>query len=313
MSADFAHPRTSLGKSVLLWVLAVLLMFSAIVYQRRTGPTYPRRGEIAADGAQHRYRLVRSEWSHIDARVLLPAANSKVSATLHYKRYKLDEPWTAVPFLPASERAGELRPGEAQELAGQLVALLPQQPAAGKLEYYVEGASDAGEFRVPAQGEESIVIRYKDHVPGGVLWPHVAMMFFAVLFGMRAGLSALFAPGQMRLFSWIALGGMTLGGMVLGPLVQKYAFGHYWTGFPYGGDLTDNKMLIMWLSWIFACSVIGLKAKSKEAIPRAAVLIGALVMSAVYLIPHSMRGSELDYSKLESGASVHEAIGTSED
>lgn len=313
MSAEFAHPKPGTGKNVLLWVVAVLLMFSAIVYQRRTGPTYPRRGEIQAAGEAHRYRLVRSEWSHLDARAVLPAADGSVQAVLHYKRYKLDEPWTAVPFRPAAELAGQLRDGEAAELDGKLVALLPKQPAAGKLEYYVDGSSDAGEIRIPPQGEDSIVIRFKDHVPGGILWPHVVMMFFAVLFGMRAGLSALFAPAQMRHHSWVALGGMMLGGMVLGPIVQKYAFGAYWTGFPYGGDLTDNKMLIMWLSWVFACSVAGLRARPRDGVSRAAVVLGALVMTAVYLIPHSMRGSELDYSKLEAGTSVHEAIGTSTD
>ena len=93
------------------------------------------------------------------------------------------------------------------------------------------------------------MIRFKDDVPGGILWPHVVMMFFSVLIGMRAGLGALLAPYGMRTWAWIALAGMTLGGMVLGPIVQKYAFGDYWTGFPFGGDWTDNKMLVMWLSW----------------------------------------------------------------
>ena len=103
---------------------------------------------------------------------------------------------------------------------------------------------------------------------------------------------------------------MTIGGMVLGPIVQKYAFGEYWTGFPWGGDWTDNKMLVMWLSWVFACAVIGFRPKRRELIPRAAVLIGALVMSAVYLIPHSMGGSELDYSAVEQGVDPAEAIRT---
>ena len=35
-----------------------------------------------------------------------------------------------------------------------------------------------------------------------------------------------------------------LGGMILGPIVQKYAFGAYWTGIPFGHDLTDAKNLV---------------------------------------------------------------------
>ena len=42
----------------------------------------------------------------------------------------------------------------------------------------------------------------------------------------------------------------------------------------------------------------------------AAVLLGAAVMTAVYLIPHSMGGSELDYSAVEQGVDPADAIRT---
>jgi Na+/melibiose symporter-like transporter len=103
---------------------------------------------------------------------------------------------------------------------------------------------------------------------------------------------------------------MTVGGMILGPLVQKSAFGEYWTGFPFGGDFTDNKMLIMWIVWALALAVIGFKPKKKEKISRAAVLTAAVVMTVVYLIPHSMGGSTLDYDKVDKGIDPKEAIKT---
>jgi len=108
----------------------------------------------------------------------------------------------------------------------------------------------------------------------------------------------------------VALIGMTVGGMVLGPIVQKLAFGDYWTGWPYGGDWTDNKMLVMWLSWVFAASVIGFRPRRREGISRAAVLLAALVMTAVYLIPHSMGGSELNYEAVDQGTDPENAIRT---
>jgi asparagine N-glycosylation enzyme membrane subunit Stt3 len=98
--------------------------------------------------------------------------------------------------------------------------------------------------------------------------------------------------------------------MILGPVVQKYAFGEYWTGFPYGGDFTDNKTLIMWLVWALALAVIGFKPKKKEGISRVTVLVAALAMTVVYLIPHSMGGSSLDYDKVDQGIDPKEAIGT---
>lgn len=202
---------------ILLWVLAVLIMAASVVYQRTTGPTYPKKGNFLADGQAYSYRLIRSENSDIDAAVELPAAPG-VEATLFFKRFKLDEPYTAVFLEPEGDR---------------LVARLPRQPAAGKLEYYLE-LKGADTPRIPAADGETVVIRYKDPVPGLVLVPHIFMMFFSVLIGMRTGLAAVFAPDTMRRTAWITLIGMTIGGMMLGPLVQKYAFGAYWTGFPYG-------------------------------------------------------------------------------
>jgi hypothetical protein len=78
--------------------------------------------------------------------------------------------------------------------------------------------------------------------------------------------------------------------MILGPIVQKYAFGAFWTGFPAGYDLTDNKTLIAFICWIVA-SLAGMK-KGKPWL----TVIAAIVTLVVFSIPHSAKGSELDYS-----------------
>ncbi|HSG47288.1 MAG TPA: hypothetical protein VLA43_05645, partial [Longimicrobiales bacterium] len=158
----------------------------------------------------------------------------------------------------------------------------------------------------------TVVMRFKDPVPLPLLLSHVAFMFFAVLVGMRAGLGALVAPGNVRLLSWVSLGLMTVGGMILGPFVQKFAFGAYWTGFPWGYDLTDNKTLLMWLAWIMACAVLG--GPRRKDTPtwgrRLTVLAAAVAMTGVYLIPHSLRGSELSYDQMDSGTPAAEAVQT---
>jgi hypothetical protein len=270
-------------------------MLAAVVHQRLTGPTYPKRGIIDVAGEMHRYKLVRSESSTKDARVVLPRPSSDVSATLNYRRYKSGDAFTAAPMSPEGE---------------VLVAPLPKQPAAGKLEYYLDVTLPHRDLRIPEASEDNIIIRYKDDVPALVLVPHIVFMFFSVLIGMRAGLAALFGLRDMRPLAWVALGGMTIGGMTLGPIVQKYAFGAFWTGFPFGYDLTDNKTLIMWLVWLIAVLAIGFRARPRAGLGRAVVVVAAIVMTVVYLIPHSMRGSELDYSKLEEGVPASGAIGT---
>ena len=322
MSAH-VYRREPLWLRALLWVLALVLMFAAVAYQRSTGPTYPKQGAIEVAGEIRDYKLIRSDWSiktNEAALVLLPDTGPGAAATLHWKRFRTDDDFTAQPLTRemAKHRRSllaflvDLLRGRAEmPEEPSLVGRLPAQPAAGKLEYYLEmNDGHGGTHRIPAAGEENVVIRFKDHVPAGVLLPHILLMFFSVLIGMRTGLAAIFAPSTMRVWSWVALVGMTVGGMVLGPIVQKYAFGEYWTGFPWGGDWTDNKMLVMWLAWVFACGVIGFRPKRRELIPRAAVVLGALVMTAVYLIPHSMGGSELNYEAVEQGIDPADAIRT---
>jgi hypothetical protein len=67
----------------------------------------------------------------------------------------------------------------------------------------------------------------------------------------------------------------------------------------------------MWVAWLVACTTIGFAARAKgEGLNRGVVTVAMLVMLAVYMIPHSMRGSELDYSKVDAGVAPEEAIGT---
>lgn len=289
---------TAIWLKISIWVLAIILMAASVIYQRLTGPTHPMRGSFEASGATHTYRLVRSGISTTPAMVRVPDPGGETSGTIEWRRYPTDED-----FSPISMTSSD----------GLLTGNLPRQVAAGKVEYSVTLQTPEGEIHLPSGEENTVILRYKDPVPATVLIPHIILMFFAVLFGIRTGLSAILAPSGMRWSAWTTLIGITVGGMILGPIVQKYAFGAYWTGWPFGGDLTDNKVLIMWIVWIIACTTIGFKPLRKEWIGRMLVLAAAAVMTVVYLIPHSMRGSELNYEAVDSGVEASQAIGTSDE
>lgn len=291
------EPRSaSTYRQVALWALAALIMLGSVVFQRLTGPTHPLRGAFVIAGEPFRYRLSRSGDSSKDERIALPDPGRGVRGELSFRRFRTNDAFTTVPLAP-----------ENREGRRELAAHLPRQPAAGKLEYHLTLDGPGGPIRIPAEGNAP-VIRFKDPVPGPLLAAHVILMFMGLLFGVRAGLSALVHGSDMRHLAWATLGALTLGGLVLGPFVQKYAFGAFWTGFPFGGDLTDNKTLILWGVWALAC---GLLLATKRHLPRRLALgLAAAVMLAVYLIPHSARGSELDCSKLDRGMDPTKAVVT---
>jgi hypothetical protein len=299
MSRSPKNPKkTATWLKIVIWMLAIFLMGASVVYQRKTGPTHPKRDSFVAGGTTHSCRLVRSGITTTPAQVSIPDPGGETSAILEFRRYPTQEDFNSVPMTSSD---------------GHLIGDLPQQPAAGKIEYSITINTPEGPIHLPSEGEETVILRYKDPVPASVLVPHILLMFFAVLFGIRTGLCALFAPSGMRWSAWTTLAGMTVGGMVLGPIVQKYAFGAYWTGWPFGGDLTDNKVLIMWIVWIVACSAMALLPSKKAWLGRVLVVAAAAVMTVVYLIPHSMRGSELSYEAVDSGVEASQAIGTSDE
>ncbi|MCL7956833.1 MAG: hypothetical protein M8860_08545 [marine benthic group bacterium] len=287
-----------------LWILSFLLMLGAGVYQRLTGPTHPMRVAVEVGDEERTMRLVRAAWTDEKARIAIPAIAGVDGGVLSWRRYPTDDAWTEL----ALAREGE-----------EWVARLPIQPAAGKLEYWVDLAVDGRMQRLPAAEDGQAVLRYRDPVPLGVLIPHIAFMFFGVLIAWRAGLGAIAQPVGLGRLAWWAFGLFTIGGMILGPIVQKYAFGEYWTGIPFGWDLTDNKTLVMWLAWLIAAMalskmrpVTGVDAAEPQRSSPAArglVLLAAIVTVGVYLIPHSVQGSELDYEAIEQGVPAEEAIG----
>jgi hypothetical protein len=92
-----------------------------------------------------------------------------------------------------------------ESVGGELQGLLPVQPAAGKLEYYVVLETADGRVRIPE--DDTLILRYKDPVPLGLLVPHVIFMFIALLVGVRAALGALFYPeglGGSRGRPWVS-------------------------------------------------------------------------------------------------------------
>ena len=120
-------------------------------------------------------------------------------------------------------------------------------------------------------------------------------MIVGMLLSTRTGLEALRKGTNIKTYVYLTFAFLFIGGMILGPVVQKYAFDAYWTGFPFGKDLTDNKTLIAMISWVIAIFAL---LKNKRA--RGWIFAASLITLIIYLIPHSMMGSELDYSKMDA-------------
>jgi len=262
--------------SVLLWALAFVLAVALGAFQRMTGPTYPSRGSVELHGQELGYRLLRTHGGEGGLQVRIAGAGEDVRGVVEWRRYPTDEPWQEL----AMARTGE----------GALEAVIPHQPPAGKVEYRVVLEADGQEVAIPAG--EAVVARFRSDVPAWVLIPHILAMFAAMMLATRSLLEE-FRPHRPRprglVLATMVL--LVVGGLFLGPAVQKYAFDAWWTGWPVGTDLTDNKTALATLAWLPA-TLLALRNRPL----RGAVIVGWLVMMGVFLIPHSFRGSQIDWS-----------------
>ena len=258
-------------KKILFWILAIIITLSAGIYQRKTGPTHPKEVEIQISDEKYSLELPRSHSGTNDFFLKLDIPNH-VKGKIFYRRFPTDDEWKS---------------NKLQVKDGKIAGMLPGQPPAGKLEYYI-GLFTKNQLIYIAKNDP-IRIRFKGEVPNGVLIPHILIMFMAMLFSTLAGLFALGKIPDYRLYGYITLILLVAGGFILGPLMQYHAFGDAWTGIPFGWDLTDNKTLVAFIGWLTA-----ILANRKAIKPRYYVF-AAILLLIVYSIPHSVMGSEYNY------------------
>lgn len=266
-----------MAKTTLWWIFAIFFTLAVAEYQKRTGPTYEIRGKALINNQLIKYKLIRTAENDHDAEISLKVADTTIHASIRYKRFKSNDEWSESPMA---------------RVADNLVFMMPKQPAAGKMMYYITLTSGTEQVKLADKKGEPVVMRFKGRVPRGFLIPHILLMFLGLLFSSRTAIEALIHGRNTYQYSLVTLLFLVVGGLIFGPIVQKYAFGAFWTGWPFGHDLTDNKTFVMVVVWVIAA----LKLR-KDRANRLWPLIAAVSVLAVFLIPHSLLGSEIDYTK----------------
>lgn len=252
-------------KTTLFWILAFLSTVASAVYQRVTGPLYPISGKINFDGKEISYKLERSQETVKNYQIEIETGDEAISGILYWKKYNSGNNFTAVPMTGDKKLSAEL----------------PVQKRLEKLDYYVQLSKNDETIILPK--EKIITIRFKDPVPIYILIPHIFAMFFAMMLSTRTGLEFFNKEPKIDKLAFWTVVSLFIGGFLLGFAMNGFAFGEVWGGWPFGHDVTDNKTQIAFIAWLIAFYFV---KKNKNA--KLAVLLAAIIMIAVYMIPHSV-------------------------
>lgn len=263
-------------QTILFWILSLILMVSLAIYQRLTGPTHPINGSVTINGKKINYSLPRSWGGNDDAQIKINTNVNYIAGNITYRRYKSYDAWTTVPL---------------KQNNGVLIASIPNQPPAGKVMYFITLSDWKKDYKLT---DKPVIIRFKGVVPFYFMIPHIIFMFSAMVFSTRTFFEAVFKRNSVYRLGLLTLIFLFIGGGILGPIIQYYAFGALWTGWPFSHDLTDNKTLVSLFFWVVAV----IKTKKNHSNTKWAI-IASIAMIGVYLIPHSVLGSELDFTKME--------------
>jgi hypothetical protein len=262
-------------KNWLIWIFAFIFTVVIAGYQRRTGPTYEMSINKEIGNQVIKAKLIRTYDGQDDAKVILKIADTSIKGKIQFRRFKSYDNWTTGPM----RRKGDT-----------LIGSLPHQDIAGKVMYHITLVKGNEQVLL---NEDPAVLRYKGHVPMYILLPHILIIFLAMLFSTITGLEAITRGKNTFLYTWITIITLFIGGLILGPIVQKFSFNVYWAGWPFGHDLTDNKSVVAFLFWLIALIV-----QYKDREKKFWTILASIVLLIVFLIPHSMLGSEIDYTKL---------------
>lgn len=258
-------------KQIYFWIIAFVITLFSAYYQRISGPTYPKKQKFIFYDTTINFKLLRS-FEQDDAPIKINIPN-ELDAKLYFRKYPSTDSFEIIKFNKSDSNQ---------------IALLPKQAPAGKLQYYIIISS---KDKIYYTNESNpVVIRFKGRVPKLVLIIHIIFIFATMLFANITGLFAIFKKDKQKILGQITLMLLLIGGAIFGPIVQKFAFGHFWTGIPLGWDLTDNKTLVALIAWILAV-VLNLKKQRRWI-----TIVAAILTLIIFAIPHSLFGSQLNYN-----------------
>lgn len=264
----------------ILWIISLLLTVAIVYYQSATGPGKPVKVEKEFENQRFSFKLPcasdKADDEIIAIEVPVGSLTNTFTGIIKYKSLNSNDFWVSDTMHWEEGR--------------RIVAIIPHQQPSEKIMYELYFLKENNLVKMT---EYPVVLTFRGKVPGYIFLPYLLLIFLGILFSTRTGFEALFDGTKTYRYSFLTLVLLFIGGGILGVFVQKYAFNTYWIGWPFGHDLSNTKIFVSLVFWFVTFFKLA-RDKNKKWWP----VIAAVMLLLVFLIPHSILGSEIDYTQL---------------
>ena len=102
--------------NIFVWIFAILLTATVLIYQRMTGPTYPKRISIEVEGQEMKFKLLRSwqkekvpgKMSHVPLVYVGDIDLAGYEFECKFKRNNTTDDWTKIKLRSGKYKSHEI-------------------------------------------------------------------------------------------------------------------------------------------------------------------------------------------------------------
>ncbi len=174
-------------QSIILWIAALIISFSAGYIQSTLSPDYPANGTVSMDSGDVSYSFEKVYRGKGDFKVWVVSDFTGLKGILEWKNVDSSN-WNKVDMQPSGEA---------------IAARIPAHPPLSRVEYRALLSDNGRIYPVPNNG--AVRLQFLGHVPSQLMMFYYITLFAGLLLGVRAGLEGFKDKPRIKLYTIFTL------------------------------------------------------------------------------------------------------------
>jgi len=220
-------------KKILFLAIAAIIAVISVFIQQFSSSDRPYNQEIQINSIDYSFKLPVYHEANEVCSIELLVPDTSVRGVLFYKLLKSKNDFKLINLIRMNE---------------YLVSVLPHQKQNIKVQYYLQLNSAGKKYFIGK--ENPLIVRFQGVVPKYILFPHVVLMFVALIFSCFAGMLTFSHIDSYKKYASVTFFLFTLAALIFGLIIHLVSFRHLFVQVANYNDLTFYKNGIIFLLWL---------------------------------------------------------------